>query len=127
MTKPAGATQHKQQREFAEKALAMFTDCRLTITVPEAAMRLGIGRNQGYAAAACGDIPIIRIGKRMLVPIAAFEAMLAVRTKAQIVAAELERRIRTDEPETIYCTSPSIARNERPPRIASPERSRRLS
>lgn len=100
-TKPTGCTQrNNQQREIAEKPLAMVTERRLTITVPEAAKRLGIGRNQGYAAAACGDIPIIRIGKRMLVPIAAFEAMLAVRTKAQIVAAELDRRIRTDEPET---------------------------
>ena len=82
MTRPTGCTQHKHQREFAEKALAMVTERRLTITVPEAAKRLGIGRNQGYAAPACGDIPIIRIGKRMLVPIAAFEAMLAVRTRA---------------------------------------------
>jgi excisionase family DNA binding protein len=50
---------------------------RLTITIPQAAKRLGIGRNQGYEAAARGEIPIIRIGrKRMVVPLAAFERML---------------------------------------------------
>jgi hypothetical protein len=38
---------------------------------------LGIGRNQGYEAAARGEIPVIRIGKkRMVVPLAAFERML---------------------------------------------------
>jgi excisionase family DNA binding protein len=52
---------------------------RLTITVPEAAERLGIGRNQGYEAARRGDIPVIRLGKRMVVPLAAFEAMLNAR------------------------------------------------
>jgi excisionase family DNA binding protein len=50
---------------------------RLTLTVPEAAEKLGIGRNQGYQAAQSGQIPTIRIGKRVLVPIAALEARLA--------------------------------------------------
>jgi hypothetical protein len=73
---------------------------RLTISVPEAGRRLGFGKNASYGAARRGEIPIIRIGRRMVVPLAAFEKMLAVRTKAQIVAAELERRLRADEPET---------------------------
>lgn len=56
---------------------------RLTITIPQAAKRLGIGRNQGYEAAARGEIPIIRIGrKRMVVPLAAFERMLRGETTA---------------------------------------------
>jgi excisionase family DNA binding protein len=38
-----------------------------TQTVEEAAKELGIGRNQAYAAARRGEIPIIRIGKRILV------------------------------------------------------------
>lgn len=37
---------------------------------------LGIGRNQVYAAAANGEIPTIRIGKRILVPRAALEKLL---------------------------------------------------
>jgi excisionase family DNA binding protein len=49
-----------------------------TITVPEAAERLGIHRDSAYAAAAKGQIPTIRIGKRLLVPIAAFERMLGI-------------------------------------------------
>jgi excisionase family DNA binding protein len=38
-----------------------------TTTIDEAAKVLGIGRNQAYAAAKRGEIPIIRIGKRILV------------------------------------------------------------
>jgi excisionase family DNA binding protein len=38
-----------------------------TQTIDEAAKELGIGRNQTYAAARRGEIPTIRIGKRILV------------------------------------------------------------
>lgn len=38
-----------------------------TQTIVETAKELGIGRNQAYAAARRGDIPTIRIGKRILV------------------------------------------------------------
>jgi excisionase family DNA binding protein len=51
-----------------------------TITVTRAAKVLGIGRNNAYAAARNGDIPTIRIGKRILVPLAALERMLQGRT-----------------------------------------------
>jgi excisionase family DNA binding protein len=50
---------------------------RETITLMEAAVRLGIGRNQAYKAADRGEIPTIRIGKRRLVPRAPFERLLA--------------------------------------------------
>lgn len=70
---------------------------RLTISVPEAARRLGIGRNQGYECARRGEIPTIRLGKRLLVPLAAFEAMLAVRSKQEMVATELVRRLQAGE------------------------------
>ena len=49
---------------------------RLTITVTEAAKRLGIGRNSAYAAAKDGTIPTIKIGRRLVVPVAALDRML---------------------------------------------------
>jgi excisionase family DNA binding protein len=49
---------------------------RQTLTIPEAARALGIGRNQAYEAAKRGEIPTIRIGKRVLVPTVALKAML---------------------------------------------------
>jgi excisionase family DNA binding protein len=48
----------------------------LTISVPEAGKRLGVGRNQAYEAARSGQLPTIRIGKRLLVPVVALERLL---------------------------------------------------
>jgi excisionase family DNA binding protein len=51
----------------------------LTYTVEEAAKLLRIGRNQGYdEAAKSGELPTIKIGKRILVPRAALERMLKI-------------------------------------------------
>lgn len=55
---------------------------RRTYTVPEAASILGIGRNAAYEAARTGDLPIIRIGKRILVPALALNRMLEQATGA---------------------------------------------
>jgi excisionase family DNA binding protein len=49
---------------------------RRTLSVKEAAKLLGVGRNKAYEAARRGEIPTIRIGKRILVPVAALERML---------------------------------------------------
>lgn len=43
---------------------------------PDAGKALGIGRSQAYAAAESGEIPTIRIGRRILVPTAALRRML---------------------------------------------------
>jgi excisionase family DNA binding protein len=48
-----------------------------TQTIVEAAKELGIGRNQAYAAARRGEIPVIRIGKRILVLREPLKRMLA--------------------------------------------------
>lgn len=63
----------------ARKHRARVTEMRnATMTIPEAARLLGIGLNQAYVAAARGDIPILRIGKRMLVLREPFERMLGL-------------------------------------------------
>jgi len=51
---------------------------KLCYTVPEAAELLGFSRNFGYELARTKQIPIVRFGKRMLVPKAAFDKMLGV-------------------------------------------------
>lgn len=50
---------------------------RQTVTVEEAGRALGIGRGSAYEAARRGDIPVIRLGKRLLVPRVALERLLA--------------------------------------------------
>jgi excisionase family DNA binding protein len=44
---------------------------------PDAGRRLGIGRAATYEAAKRNQIPTIRIGRKILVPVAALERMLA--------------------------------------------------
>ena len=53
-----------------------MADERLTLSIPEAAKVLGIGRNLCYARVKTGEIPIIKIGRRLLVPRKALERLL---------------------------------------------------
>jgi excisionase family DNA binding protein len=53
-------------------------DLPLTLTIEEAAALLGIGRSSAYNAAARGDIPTLRLGRRLLVPSAKLLAMLGI-------------------------------------------------
>ena len=49
---------------------------RLTYTLTEAARRLGISRALAYEAAHRGELPVCRIGRRLLVPRAALVRLL---------------------------------------------------
>lgn len=51
-------------------------------TIEEAARILRIGRTAAYEAARRGEIPVIRVGRRLRVPRCRLEALLAGRTEA---------------------------------------------
>ena len=51
---------------------------RQVMTIPEAARALGVSRNFGYELARRGEITVIRLGRRILVPKAPFERMLGL-------------------------------------------------
>ena len=55
---------------------------RRVVTLDEAAVLLRISRGSAYQAAKSREIPTIRIGRRLLVPLAALERMLAGDTAA---------------------------------------------
>ena len=48
----------------------------LTITVTECSKRIGISRALAFKACQRGEIPSIRVGRRILVPVKALEKML---------------------------------------------------
>lgn len=48
----------------------------VVITIEDAAQQLGVSRQSGYEAARRGEIPTIRIGRRILVPKKRFEEFL---------------------------------------------------
>jgi len=49
---------------------------KLTLTVEETAKLLGIGRNLCYDRVKTGEIPVIKVGRRLLVPRRALERLL---------------------------------------------------
>lgn len=70
------AAQSGQLAHTAAGAVAPVDD-RLVYTVDEAATLLGISRSFAYEAVQKGEIPSMRIGRRILVPKAALERFLA--------------------------------------------------
>jgi excisionase family DNA binding protein len=50
---------------------------RLCLSVPETARMLGISRGLAYELARSGQLPVLRLGKRLLVPKIALERMLS--------------------------------------------------
>ena len=53
-------------------------DGKLCYTVPEAGALIGFSRNHSYELARRGEIPVLRFGKRMVVPKAKFDKMLGL-------------------------------------------------
>jgi len=52
------------------------TERKQTYTIKEAKRLLGVGTNAAYNAVHRGEIPVIKIGGRLLVPKAALDRML---------------------------------------------------
>ncbi len=53
-------------------------DTAATMTVEDAGRLLGVSRRAAYRAAAAGHIPVIRLGRRILVPTARLHQMLGI-------------------------------------------------
>jgi hypothetical protein len=72
-----GELQVKYRDVSQRGRIEMDDQARKTMSVPEAGRHLGLGKNGAYVAAARGEIPVIKIGSRLRVPVVAFERMLA--------------------------------------------------
>jgi hypothetical protein len=63
-----------------------------TMTVPEAGWTyFGLSRNAAYAAAKRGDLPVIRIGRKLRVPLRRLERMLDEGGASLAVNGHVER------------------------------------
>jgi excisionase family DNA binding protein len=82
-TKPGRARAATRRKRELVAAKRQGAD---VLTVDDVATRLGIGRNQAYAAIQLGHIPALRFGRRWLVPRAAFERMLNSEAAARVTA-----------------------------------------
>ena len=68
--------QQERTRPASAPAETPADEERLTYTLNEAARRLGISRALAYEAAHRGELPVCRIGRRVLVPRAALLRLL---------------------------------------------------
>ena len=60
-----------------------MADAPLTLSVPEAGKKyFGLSRNGAYAAAERGEIPTLRIGRLLRVPVKAMDALLESAAKS---------------------------------------------
>jgi excisionase family DNA binding protein len=67
---------------------------RRTLDVEEVGRMLGISRNLAYAAVKAGTIPSLKIGKRVVVPIEAFERYIATNTTSAVLTAGEQGTVR---------------------------------
>lgn len=49
---------------------------RTNLTIPEAAIVLGVGKDAAYAAASRGELPTISLGRKLRVPVAGLRRLL---------------------------------------------------
>ncbi len=71
-----------------------MTTERKTLTVDEAATLLGISRNSAYRAVRDGDIPSVRVRRRLLVPADRLHALLTASPAEAMPIAEAASRLR---------------------------------
>ena len=75
LTEPTGCS--VQSGTISRQARLEPTANPKTLSVPEAGrIYFDLGRNASYAAAARGEIPTLRVGARLRVPVRALERML---------------------------------------------------
>ncbi len=60
----------------------MNSETRKVISVVEAGSVLGLGRSAAYAAARRGEIPTLRFGRKLVVPVAELERLVGERANA---------------------------------------------
>jgi excisionase family DNA binding protein len=70
----------------------------LLISVRQAATRLGIGRDATYALVRNGELPCVRVGRRVLVPASALAAWVERATADVHTAAEPRMESRQQAP-----------------------------
>jgi excisionase family DNA binding protein len=71
------STESLEEEVSASTGRDRFDPRRLALSIEETSSLLGISRSLGYELAAQGRIPTVRLGRRVVVPRAALERLLA--------------------------------------------------
>jgi excisionase family DNA binding protein len=76
---PNSEPEYKPSGHWIDHTPALLAGDRLVLTVAEAGALLGLSRAFAYELVARGDIPVIRLGRRIVVPKAALLEMVGLR------------------------------------------------
>jgi excisionase family DNA binding protein len=74
----AEVTQEPEASSAAATVSALLSGDRLVVSVAEAGQLLGVSRAFAYELAARGELPTIRLGRRVVVPKVALLAMVGI-------------------------------------------------
>jgi len=85
------------------------TDHPLTLTVEQAAKLLGIGRSTAYELVHTGDIPSLRLGRRIVVPIGQIATQLGIGSDVVVSALAIARDQEAGTEFTMPLTNPQQA------------------
>jgi excisionase family DNA binding protein len=77
---PTSESETKPSGHWIDHTPAILAGDRLVLTVTEAGTLLGLSRAFTYELVARGEIPVIRLGRRIVVPKAALLEMVGVRS-----------------------------------------------
>ena len=83
-------TGHEQMKPAGAEPRSLPTDQRLTLTIPEACQALGIGETMLRQMIRDRQLPILRLGRRVLVPRQAVEELVAGVCDESQSAADLD-------------------------------------
>ncbi len=79
MSGPVDEQEAGMADEFREPGFVIPTVSeRPVLTIPEAGALLGLGRSASYGAAARGELPVLRFGRKWVVPTARVRALLGL-------------------------------------------------
>jgi excisionase family DNA binding protein len=73
-----GTTGHRSMGRRVKVDTSIDWRDRVTVGIPEAAVILGVSRSTGYAGAKAKQIPTIKVGGCLLVPVAALKKILGL-------------------------------------------------
>ena len=71
----------------------MLTDSRLVVTIAEAAKLLGISRSFAYELVKRGELPVVRLGRRQLVPKESLSQLMESSKSSAINALNSRNRV----------------------------------
>ena len=75
---------YRRQTEEMTLTIQSPIQDRLTLTIPEALKATGIGRTKFYEEVGAGRIKVVRIGRRVLVPVDGLRAWVKVLEEASL-------------------------------------------